>query len=134
MPSHAMPMFKRNLVILSLSAVILPSIMLVISESVSHITLMSGLLPNIFDCVSCRWWWIHHCPPSMSLFMSTSAPHQRIGLRNQDKNLGPTCLNGRLPRFQHDFTSLTLDLNISLIVRLQFLYSHSMVCTVIPWE
>ena len=37
-----------------LSTVNLPSIMLVIYDSVSHITLMSNLLQNIFDHVSCR--------------------------------------------------------------------------------
>ena len=134
LPSHAMSMFKRILVICSLSAVSLPSIMLVILESVSCITMLSGLLQNIFDRVSCRCWGIHHGHPSMNLLLLTSTPYPGIRLRNQDKYLGPACLNGRLPCFQHEFTSLTLDWNISSIVWLQVLYSHSMVCTKIPWE
>ena len=134
LPSHAMPMFKRSLVICSLSAVSLPSIMLVIPESVSYITLLSGLLQNIFDRVSCRWWGIHHGPPSTSLFLSTSTPYPRIGLRNQDKYLGPTCLNHRLLRFQHVFTSLNLDWNILPSVRPHVLYSHLGGCTKICWE
>ena len=134
LPSHAMPMFKRSLVICSLSIAKLPSIMLVITESISYITLFFNLLQNIFDHVSCRWWGSHHGPPSMGLFLSPSTPYLGIRLRNQDKYLRPTCLNGRLPWFQHEFTSLTLDWNISSSVRIQVLYSHSMVCTVIPWE
>ena len=129
-----MPMFKRNLAILSLYTFSLPSIMLVIFELVLYITLFSGLIQNIYDCVSCRWWRIHHGLPSMGLFLSTSNPYPGIRIRNQDKYLGPACLNGRLPCFQHDFTSLTLDWNILQSVRLQFLYSHSMKCTNIPWE
>ena len=129
-----MPMFKRSLVILSLSAVILPSIMLVIPESVSYITPLSSLLQNIYDCISCQWWGIHHGPPWMSLFLSTSTPYPGIRLRNQVKYLGHACLYGRLPRFQHGFTSLTFDWNISSSVRIQVLYSHSMVCTEIPSE
>ena len=70
----------------------------------------------------------------MNLFLSALAPHPGIRLRNQNKYLGPACLNGRLPHFQHEFTSLDLDWNISSSVRLQVLYSHSMVCTEIPWE
>ena len=79
LPCHAMPMFKRNLVIHPLSVVILPSIMLVIPESVSYITLLSSLLQNIFDHVSCRWWGIHHGPPSMSLFSYFSRTWERRG-------------------------------------------------------
>ena len=108
--------------------------MLVISESLSYITLLSGLIQNIFDHVSCRWWGIHHGPPPMSLFLSTSTPYLGIRLRNQDKYLGPACLNGRLPRFQHEFTSLSLDWKISLSVRLQVIYSNLMVRIVIPLE
>ena len=108
--------------------------MLVIPESVLYITVLSCLLQNIFDCVSCRWWGIHHGPPLMSLFLLTSTSHLGIRLRNQENYLGPTFLNGHLPCFQHDFTSLALDWNISLSVQLQVLYSHSMVCIEIPWE
>ena len=131
--SHAMPMFKRNLVIYTLSAVSLPSIMLVIPKSVSYITFLSGLLQKTFDRVSCWWWGIHHGPPSTSLFLLNSTPYLGIRIRNQVKYLGPTCLNGRLPHFQHEFTSLSLDWNISSSVSLLVLYSHSMICTVIPW-
>ena len=84
--------------------------------------------------VSCRWWGKHHGPPSMSLFLSTSTPHPGIRLRNQENYLVPACLNDRLTSFRHEFTSLNLDWKISSIVWLQVLYSHSMVCTEIPWE
>ena len=70
----------------------------------------------------------------MSLFLSTTTLYPVIILRNQVKYLGPACLNGRLPCFWHEFTSLTVDWKISSSVRLQVLYSHSMVCTKIPWE
>ena len=127
-------MLKRILVICWLSVVSLTSIMLVIPTLVSHITLLFSLIQNIFDRVSCRWSGIHYVPPSMSLFLSTSTPYPGITLTNQVKYFGPTCLNGRLPRFQHEFASLTLHWKISLSIRLQVLYSHSVVCTVIPWE
>ena len=103
------PCSREFLVICSLSVVSLPSIMLVIPDSVSYITLHFGLLQNIFDCVSCRWWGTHHDPPSTSLFLLTSTPYPGIRLRNQYKYLGPACLNDRLPHFQHEFTSLSLD-------------------------
>jgi len=33
--------------------------------------------------VLCRWWRIHQGPPSTSIFLSTSAHHSRLRLRNQ---------------------------------------------------
>ena len=86
---------------------------------------------NIFD-VSCRWWGIHHGPPSMIIFLSTSTPYPRIRLRNQVKYLGPACLNGRLPHFQHEFISLSLDWNILPSLWLKILYSQSGGCVKIP--
>ena len=74
-------------------------IMLVIPDSVLYITLLFGLLQNIYDNVSCRWWKIHHGPHSTTLFMSSSTPYPGIRIRSQVNYLGLACVNGRLPCF-----------------------------------
>ena len=54
--------------------------------------------------VSCRWCGIHHGPPSMRLFLSTSAHHPRSSLRNKFSTLRCVCLNDRFSCSQHRFT------------------------------
>ena len=57
--------------------------------------------------VSCRQCGIHHGPPSTILFMSTSAHHPGINLRNKFSTFIYVCLNDRFSRSRHRFTSLT---------------------------
>ena len=59
--------------------------------------------------VSCRRCGIHHGPPSMRLFMSTSAHHPGNSLRNKFSTLRSVCLNDRFSYSRHRFTSLNFD-------------------------
>ena len=61
--------------------------------------------------VSCRRCGIHHGPPSMRLFLSKSAHHPWISLRNKFSTLRSLCLNGifSLSLSRHRFISLTFD-------------------------
>ena len=62
-----------------------------------------------FFWVSCHRCGTHHGPPSMRLFLSTSAHHPGISLRNKFSNLRSVCLNDRLSCSRHRITSLTFD-------------------------
>jgi hypothetical protein len=44
------------------------------------------------------------------------------------------CLNGKFLAFDSGFTSLTPDQEIPSGVRHQLIYSHSLDCTIVPWE
>ena len=73
---------------------------------------------------SCRRCGIHHYPPSMRLFLLTSAHHLGISLRNKFSTLRSVCLNDRFSLSRHRFTSLTFDRKSPLSVRHQNIYSH----------
>ena len=59
--------------------------------------------------VSCHRCGTHHGPPSTRLFSSTSAHHPGNSIRNKFSTLRYVCLNDRLSRSRHRFTSLTFD-------------------------
>jgi hypothetical protein len=70
----------------------------------------------------------------MSLVLSTSSHYPRSRLRNY---LVPWSLHASMASFlafDSGFTSLTPDQKIPSDVRHQIIYSHSMDCTIVPWE
>jgi hypothetical protein len=70
----------------------------------------------------------------MSFVPSTSAHYPESRLRNHSV---PWSLNAPMAGFlasDSGFTSLTPDRNIPSDVRHQLIYSHSMDCTMVPWE
>ena len=76
--------------------------------------------------------WDSSCPSSMRLFLSTSAHHLGISLRNNFSTLRYICLNDIFSRSRHRFTSLTFDQNIPLGVQHQNVYSNSVDCLRVP--
>ena len=84
--------------------------------------------------ISCHWWGIHQGPPVMSFVPSISTHYPESRLRNY---LVPWSLHASMAgflAFDSGFTSLTPDRKIPLDVRLQLIYSHSLECTMVPWE
>ena len=84
---------------------------------------------NLLWPVSCRRCGIHHGPPSMDLFLSTSNHYPGIKSRDHLSTQELACLNGK-------FLCLCPWVNIigpwmknSAGVRLQIIYSHPTVCT-----
>ena len=78
--------------------------------------------------------WDSSGPPSMRLFLSTSAHNLGISLRNKFSTLRSVCLNDRFSCSRKMFTSLNFVLKIPLSVRHQNIYSHLVDCTRAPWE
>jgi hypothetical protein len=69
-----------------------------------------------------------------SFVPSTSNHYPESRLRNY---LVPWSLHASMAgflAFDNGFTSLNLDRKIPSDVRLQLIYSHSMDCTMVPWE
>jgi hypothetical protein len=69
-----------------------------------------------------------------SFVPSTSAHYSESRLRNY---LVPWSLHASMEiflAFDSGFTSLTPDRNILSYVRHQLIYSHSMDCTMVPWD
>ena len=58
--------------------------------------------------VSCCRCGIHHGPPSTRLFLSTSAHHPRISLRNKFSTLRYVCLNEKFSHSRHRFHIIDL--------------------------
>jgi hypothetical protein len=70
----------------------------------------------------------------MSFVPSTSDHYPKSRLRNY---LVPWSLHSSIESFlafNSGFTSLTPDQKIPSDVRIQLIYSHSMDCTMVPWE
>jgi hypothetical protein len=70
----------------------------------------------------------------MNFVPSTSTHYPESRLRNY---LVPWSLHASMVgflAFDSGFTSLTPDRKILSIVRLQLIYSHSIDCTMVPWE
>ena len=108
------------------TSVVKTTSVLVSFESVLHLHYLQHSR-TLFQ-VSCRWCGIHHGPPSMTLFLSTSACHPGISLRINFSTLSSLFLNDRFSRSRHRFTSLTFDQEIQLSVRHQTIYSHIVYC------
>ena len=84
--------------------------------------------------ISCHWWGIHQGPPVTIFVLLTSAHYPKSRLRNY---LVPWSLHASMASFlafDSGFTSLTPDRKIPSDVRHQLIYSHSMDCTMVPWE
>ena len=84
--------------------------------------------------ISCHWWGIHQGPPVMGFVPLTSAHYPESRLRN---SLVPWSLHALMVgflAFDSGFTSLTPDRKIPSDVRHQLIYSHSMDCTMVPWD
>lgn len=84
--------------------------------------------------ILCHWWGTHYCPPSKSLFLSTSTHHLRIRLRN---HLVPWNLHASMVGiliFESLFTSLNTDKKIPWMFNYDSFMHISLECTIVPWE
>jgi len=91
-------------------------------------------LQNALLLILCHWWGIHQGPPMKIFVPSTSAHYLGSRLRNY---LVPWSLHASMSSFlafNSGFTSLTPDRKIQSDVQYQLIYSHSMDCTMVPWE
>ena len=84
--------------------------------------------------VSCRRCGIHHGPPSMDLFLSTSNHYPGIKYRNHLSTQELACLNGKFLCLWPWVNIIGPWLKDSASVWLQIIYSHLMDCTSTSWK
>ena len=123
---HLKPLLSRPSAVVHSLRVGLPCV-----QSNLHHTLFH--LQNML-LISCNWWGIHQGPPVTSLVPSTPTHYPETRLRNY---LVPWNLHASIVGFltsDSGFSSLTPDREITLNVRPQLIYWHSLDCTSAPWD